>query len=167
MKKTLSVGFLAFALLFLASCSNNNPKDVAKEWLTNFYHFDYEAAKKMGTQETKTLLTSLEGFALALPDSVKQHNKKLIVRINGVKEEGDKATVTYTLSDDEGHLSELHLVKDKDKWLVQFSKADMADTQPDSTGQAPAGGATIQIGTPPAPPANPMPDSPAVPDTSH
>ena len=69
--------FVAFAAL--ASCSKTAPKDVAREWLTDFYHLDYDAAKKYSTEDTKNMLNVLEGFTNALPDSTRQRAKSATI----------------------------------------------------------------------------------------
>ena len=123
---------IAFTTLLLVavmsvSCNNNSPKDVATTWLTSFYHIDYETAKKVSTEETKTLLSSLQQFTNMLPDSNKKDMKKIVVNVKSVKEDGDKAVATYTTSDSPGKDQTLPLVKQNGKWLVQFSKNDQMD----------------------------------------
>jgi len=120
---------IAATVLFVACNKGASPKDVANTWLTAFYHMDYEAAKKVSTDETKTLLTQLAQFSGMVPDSTKQQYKKITVTVKDVKESGDKAEVTYVINDptskDAADKDQtLHLVKQKDKWLVQFSKND-------------------------------------------
>ena len=60
MKKIL-VSFSAVFLIAVmtVSCNKQSPKDVASNWLNNFYHMDYEAAKKVSTEDTKQLLSQL------------------------------------------------------------------------------------------------------------
>jgi GH25 family lysozyme M1 (1,4-beta-N-acetylmuramidase) len=55
--------------------------------------------------------------------------KKIKVSIKDVKEEGDKAVVTYTSSDNPTE-QKLNLVKENDKWLVQFTKTDLVGVMP-------------------------------------
>ena len=50
----------------LLGCNKNNPKDVAKEWLTDFYHQDYDDAKKLSTEETKFMVNTCQGFSSCL-----------------------------------------------------------------------------------------------------
>ncbi len=145
----LSVSTLLLAAMMLVSCSKNSPKDVATTWLNGFYHMDYEAAKKVSTEDTKNLLSQLQQLSGMVPDSSKKELKKITVNVKDVKEEGDKATATYTTSDNAAKDQQLKLVKQGDKWLVQFSKsdtmggADGGDQQPggaDSTGTGGAPG---------------------------
>jgi len=131
MKKImLPVATLVLATLMFVGCNKgNNPKAVAGTWLTAFYHMDYEAAKKVSTDETKGLLTQLAQFSGMVPDSTKQQYKKITVDVKEAKEDGDKAEVTYLLNDPTSKDASskeqtLHLVKQNNKWLVQFSKND-------------------------------------------
>lgn len=164
MKKILlSFSTLLLASMLLVSCSKNSPKDVANTWLTSFYHMDYEAAKKVSTDDTKALLTQLSALSSMMPDSTKKELKNISVTIKDVKEDGDKATVTYSLSggkDAPKDTPPLKLVKQGGKWLVQFTKQDQMGgdggsgggaSSPDQGGASPAGGGTdAGAGAPPA-----------------
>ena len=161
MKKILlSFSTLLMASMLLVSCSKNSPKDVANTWLTGFYHLDYEAAKKVSTEDTKAMLMQMSALGAMAPDSVKKEAKGIVVTIGDVKEDGDKATVSYTIAQNgkaapSQNTPPLKLVKKDGKWLVQFTKSDMgmgggsgADAGPTSPDQgtnppaAPAAGST-------------------------
>jgi len=131
MKKIL-VSFSALVLVafLLVSCNKNSPKTIATTWLTGFYHLDYESVKQYSTEDTKTLITSLQQFTNMVPDSAKKDMKKLTINVKDVKEEGDKAVATYTVSDSPGKDQTLTLVKQNGKWLVQFSKEDQMNSGP-------------------------------------
>ncbi len=139
MKKILlSLSVVLVAAMLLVSCSKNSPKDVANTWLTSFYQMDYEGAKKVSTDETKTFLSQLQALSAMVADSVKKKDaKKVGVTIKDCKEEGDKCTCTYTSSDEAGKDQTLKLVKKDGKWLVQFSKTDQG-----GAGDAGMGGST-------------------------
>ena len=151
MKKVLvSFSTLLLVALMSVSCNKNSPKDVASAWLNSFYHLDYETAKKSSTEDTKSLLATLQQFTNMVPDSNKKEMKKITVNVKDVKEDGDKAVATYTTSDNPGKDQSLNLVKQSGKWLVQFSKNDQMGGAADSTGTeqpmgadstSPAGGA--------------------------
>jgi hypothetical protein len=137
--------------LGLVSCNNNSAKSTAETFLNGLYHYDYEAAKSVSTEETKKMVDLMAQFSAMMPDSVKQDAKKVKVDIKDVKEEGDKATVSYTLSDDPAE-RKLNLVKQDKKWLVQYSKMDgnMGEGNPDANA-----GDTVPIEEPTtAPPAD-------------
>jgi len=137
-----------FAAFILTGCSKNTPKDVAYNWLTDFNHFDFDAAKKLSTSDTKNLLSSLQQLTDKITDSNKMDRKKVTVNIKDVKENGDKAVATYTTSDEPTKEQTLNLVKQGNNWLVEFSKIDLMGVAPtdddtdaanDTTGAA-AGG---------------------------
>lgn len=126
MKKLFySLSALVIAALFMVSCNKNSPKDVADKWLTSFYHMDYEEAKKVSTDETKGIVNTFQELTRSLADSSKQEMKKIQVKIKDVKEDGDKAVVTYTTSEEDTKEQKIDLIKKDGKWLVQFSKNDM------------------------------------------
>ena len=120
----LSVAILIAGALTIMSCNNNSPKAVADKFLTSLYHYDYEAAKEVSTEETRRMLDMIAQFSNAMPDCMKQQAKKVTVDIKDIQEEGDKATVRYTTSDDEKSEKTIHLVKQEGQWLVQWSKMD-------------------------------------------
>lgn len=125
----LFVAIISFALI---SCNKNNPKDVAHTWLTGFNQMDFEQAMKLSTNDTKNLLSTLEQLTEGVSDSGRTELKKIKVSIKDVKEDGDKAMVTYTSSDNPNE-QVLSLVKQNDKWLVQFTKTDLVGTLPQTT----------------------------------
>lgn len=117
---------LATVMLFavgMTSCNSDSPKASADKFLTGLLHYDYEAAKSVSTEETKKMIDLMAQFSAMMPDSIKQAAKKVKVNIKDAKEEGEKATVTYTTSDDPQE-KKLNLVKQGGKWLVQYSKMD-------------------------------------------
>jgi hypothetical protein len=82
--------------------------------------------------------------------------KEITVDIKDVKEEGSKAIVTYTTSDNPRERS-LLLVMQGDKWVVQFTKVDLAkdlaEAGEEASESAPAPTApdstvTISVGSP-------------------
>lgn len=153
MKRIISVLSLAVCF-FLLSCNKNNPKDVAREWLTDFYHQDYESAKKMSTEETRDMLNTIQGFSGALEDSIKEKARKVTIEIKDVKVEGDKATVSFRASNAPNQEEPpLKLVRQNEKWLVQFTKSDF---KPEDNSQQEPGVIF----------ADPTPTAPARPDTA-
>ena len=148
MKKILfAFSALLLVVVMTVSCNKNSPKDVAATWLNGFYHMDYEAAKKVSTDDTKALLSQLQQFTTMITDSAKKEMKKINVEIKSVKEDGDKAKVMYVLSESKDKEQPLDLVKKDGKWLVQFSKNDQVNGATDNSADQPAGDST---GTVPA-----------------
>jgi len=151
---------VAFALI---SCNSGSPKDVANTWLTDFYHMNYDDAKKVSTDDTKKMLDMFQQFTAMMPDSQKQQMKKVTITVKDVKETGDKAVATYTSSDAPKDQT-LNLVKVNGKWMVQWSKNDQggsdkgADNTPMPAGPDSAGA--------PAPTTDAAPAATAAPDTT-
>lgn len=120
---------LLVCLALFAGCNKNTPKEVARTWLTSFNHMEFEQAMKVSTNETKNLLSSLNELTSGVSDSGKTEVKKITVEIKDVKEDGDKAVVTYKSSDNPTE-QKLNLVKQNDKWLVMFTKTDLVGVIP-------------------------------------
>ena len=137
MKKLLSyVSMIVAAAVIMTGCSKNSPKSVASTFLNSYYHLDYEGAKKVSTEETKNTLNMMQQLsATFFPDSMKKAAKDIEVTIKDVKEEGDKATVIYNTSTVPTDQT-LHMVKEKGKWLVQWTKQDQMNGA-DTTGAEP------------------------------
>lgn len=127
MKSTLNRSLLiVVTALVLAGCGRNNPKDVAQTWLTAFYHMDPDPALKLSTNPTKNLINTLSKLSGDIPKDKQEELNKIVVTIKDVKETGDKAVVTFTTTGDpKEHI--LNLVRQGDKWLVEFSKTDLGE----------------------------------------
>ena len=63
---------IVFFSLFLLACSENNPRTVAKKFLTASAVMDYSTAKKYATPATAKLLDMLATAGELTPDSVKK-----------------------------------------------------------------------------------------------
>jgi len=118
--------FAAILMLGMVGCMENSPEAVAEKFLNAFYHKDYEKARQVSTEKTIELVNLMEQFTIQQPDSVIQKAKLIKVEILEVKEDGDKATVTYTTSSMPGE-QRLKLEKQNGKWLVSHSKQDDMD----------------------------------------
>lgn len=115
-------------MVALAACSSNTPESTAKKFLEGFYHMDYEKAREVSTEETKNLVDLVEQFSVSYPDSAKQDARNIKIDIVDVKEDGDKATVTYKTSSEPGE-QKLEMIKENGKWLASFSKQDTIDDE--------------------------------------
>ena len=120
--------------------NNNSPKFVGYRWLIKFYHLQFEEAKMVSTDDTKTLLTQFVSLSSLMPDSSKQEMMKIRVGVLDCRDSGRNAILTYITSDNPGKRQGLYLVKSDDKWLVQFSKNDAMAGSTDSTATADAQG---------------------------
>lgn len=89
---------------------------------------DYEKAREVSTEETKNLVDLVEQFSVSYPDSAKQDARNIKIDIVDVKEDGDKATVTYKTSSEPGE-QKLEMIKENGKWLASFSKQDTIDDE--------------------------------------
>ena len=115
---------ILFSAVVLVSCTKNTPKDVANEWLNDFFHLDYDAAKKLSTEDTKKLLSQVEQLASMVPDSTRRAYKNITITIKSVKVNGDNATVSYIGSDNPALEQPLNLIKMDGKWKVIYTKED-------------------------------------------
>jgi len=102
----------------------NNPRTIAYKWLSAFYSLDHETARKYSTEDTKVLLDRFASAIDMISDSTRQHMNSVMIGIKGVRVSGTRAIVAYNLSDNRVREQMLFLVKENNKWLVQFSKND-------------------------------------------
>ncbi|HTN47384.1 MAG TPA: NTF2-like N-terminal transpeptidase domain-containing protein [Flavipsychrobacter sp.] len=131
-KLLLSIATLLVCAMSFVACKTDTPKAAAEKFLNGLYHMDYETAKSVSTEQTKGMLDLMAQFSTMMPDSAKTEAKKIKVTIKDEKIEGDKATVTYTSSEDGNKMErKLELVKggedakeNKGKWLVAWNKDD-------------------------------------------
>jgi hypothetical protein len=120
---------LVIIFFFIFACSDNNPKPVAKNFLTALNHLDFKKAKEYSTEETGKLLDMMSGFARMIPDSSKEREKKF--EITGEIIDGDKATVSYKEEGREDEQS-IPLVKVNGQWKVAMSKDNMNEAESSS-----------------------------------
>jgi len=127
MKKPFIVlsGLLLLMSLVMVSWAPRSARDVAIEWLNDFYHGDYAAAERISTDETKTLLETVKQLAAMVPDSTMQAMKSIRIEVTSETIKGDTAVVKYVASDQPGVPQPLKLVKAGESWLVLFTKNDM------------------------------------------
>jgi Domain of unknown function (DUF4878) len=114
-----------FTLIFLTACngigSKATPGEVAKSYLSAMNKADYEAAKKLGTEQTKSLVDFIASFKTTVSDTAIEISalKKVEIIKDTIVEE-NRATVTYKESDSPDP-AVLNLVKIDGKWLVNQS----------------------------------------------
>jgi|GEM_PF-1223801 len=113
----------AFSFVF-AGCGKNNAEGVAHTWLTAFHHMDADPAIKLSTPATRNLIETLSSLSGEIPEKTQKELDKITVTIKSVQEDRDKAVVIYTTSDNPVE-RKLNLVRQSDKWLVAFTKADL------------------------------------------
>src|SRR6185503_13683982 len=126
---------VALFITILSSCEGGkSPKSVAENFLNAMNKFDFETAKKYGTEDTGKLLDMMSGFTKMMPDSARKEEKYEML---DEKIEGEKATVTYRAEGREDP-EKLDLIKVNGKWKVAMSK----DSLNDEEGNAMDSGAT-------------------------
>lgn len=128
MKKIAFIFVALYLSISFASCSSNSPKVVAEKFLLSVARADLDEAKKLCDSNTRELLDQAN-YLTMVPDSVKEEGRKLKITIIDVKENGDKAVVTYKTSKlDENQI--ITLVKVNNKWLVQLDKMQEYEEEP-------------------------------------
>ncbi|REK50617.1 MAG: DUF4878 domain-containing protein [Bacteroidetes bacterium] len=121
--KILSRISLIITALFIASCgSSDSPKVVAEKYLDAIGSYDFDGAKKYGTEETVKLLDMMAGFSKMVHDSTKTVTKYNVI---DVKLDGDNATAIYKEEglDTESRLS---LQRIDGKWKVNMTKESIS-----------------------------------------
>lgn len=114
----------AAAVLFISACgggsSSEGPKEVASKFITHVNNMEFDKAKQYGTEATNGILDMVAGFAGMAQEKPENTGFEIL----DIKEDGDKATVTYR---NEGADADetLNLVKQDGKWLVDINKEDM------------------------------------------
>lgn len=105
------------------------PSAVAYKWLNAFYHMDMDEALRFSTDDTKMLIDRFDQFAEMISDSTRRHMEGIVIGIHDEKISGNRAIVTYTLSDNRAHEQLLFLIRTDDKWKVQFTKNNLEEEQ--------------------------------------
>jgi Domain of unknown function (DUF4878) len=110
--KFTAIALLAVALLW-ACAGTGSPRVVAKKFLHAFVEGDFVGAGQYATKESKESLKLMA----SIHDQDKGEPAK--IEIGDVKEDGDKATVSYK---ENGVKKNLRLVKEDGKWKVDWTK---------------------------------------------
>ncbi|MCC7231445.1 MAG: DUF4878 domain-containing protein [Bacteroidia bacterium] len=123
--KFCSAFFLALILAITACTQSDSPKAIAEKFLHAMNSYDFDEARKYGTEDTGKLLDIMSGFAKMVPDSSRTSPK---FEITGEKIVGDKATVMYR---EEGRNTDIPmtLVRVDGKWKVAMSKETMNESE--------------------------------------
>ena len=127
MKKSFIVlsGLLLLASLVLVSWAPRSARDVATEWLNDFYHGDYAAAAKHSTQESGSVLELFE-------QNIKVHNREHTAPVViDVRETGEAAVVTFVISFSRMDTLELKMTRNDREWQVEYSQADFNRNTPE------------------------------------
>ena len=126
MKRTLKFSAIALlAVVVLWACGGKgSAKEVGEKFLTAFAKGDIDGAKKFATKDAQASLDMVAGTSEA-----KKANPDKI-EIGEIKEEGDKATLSYK---ENGTDKTLELVKEGGEWKAAWTKGG-GDTGLDKLG---------------------------------
>jgi hypothetical protein len=165
MKKVILSAAAVVLAVMLVSCGSGGPKANAEKFLNAVYHLDYATAKEVATEDTRKQLSNFESIQATLAtEELKKEVKKIEIEVKEPRITGDRATVEYILSIAPASPKTLKMVRQKDKWLAEFSKMDIGGLG--GLGLVP-GATDIPTGTSPdtlmAPPA----DGPPPPDDAN
>ena len=114
MTRTLKFSAVALAAVMLlwACGSSMTSKEVGEKFLMAFAKGDIETAKKYATEDAQTSLDLMQG------NDDKAGDPSEIV-VGEVKEEGDKAVLSYT---EDGKDKTLNLIKENGEWKAAWEK---------------------------------------------
>ncbi len=129
MKKILLPLLVFSTVLFFGSCKSGggDPKAVLTEFFDALSKKDIAAARKLATEESKSMLDMME-MGMKMDASSKETDKynKDKMSFGEPKIEGDKATVAVK-EKDSGETMNFTLKKEKGSWKVAFDKASMME----------------------------------------
>ncbi|MCK9557897.1 MAG: DUF4878 domain-containing protein [Candidatus Cloacimonetes bacterium] len=128
MKKISILLLVIVALLGLAACGNK-AESTAKSFFNALENQDFDAAKKLTTEEGQQLLTLVEGFAQSAGEEQIADMKKNKYEVVETVIDGDSAVVKYrqwnTDKPDEKEDHDLQMKKVDGAWKVHFVKDDV------------------------------------------
>ncbi|MEM5947298.1 hypothetical protein WKV44_01950 [Spirochaetia bacterium 38H-sp] len=107
-----------FILILFFSCSSNNPRDVARAFLSSLVALDFEKASLFVTEDSRGDFDMYVAFLSLIPE---EKRGQLAVRAFGIIDvavEGDKARVLYKIEDEA--VDELFLVRENGSWKVDW-----------------------------------------------
>jgi Domain of unknown function (DUF4878) len=115
MTKTLKFSAIALlAVVVLWACGGKGgPKEVAEKFLNAIAAGDYDGASKYATKEAQESLKMMATMGGG------EKGEAAKIEIGDVKEEGDKATVSYK---ENGTDKTLDMVKEDGEWKANWSK---------------------------------------------
>ncbi len=117
MKKIINIFLVAIIATAVTSCKKNGPEAVAKDFVMALDSKDYDKAKSLGTEDTKSMVDLIKSLAGMTPASDK-HAK---IDKMDCKVDGDKGVCTYCCTA-EGVEDKVEVVRKDGKWLVDMKK---------------------------------------------
>jgi len=128
--KEMKLFILFTSLVWLAACSNSNtPEDVAGNFNIAIYKADFEGAKALCTKESKQAVDFIAAFTAERVTDMRKADVRYITQKVTVSEDGNSADVEGLILGaidlQKGEVIDstqtmLHLVKQQDKWLVDY-----------------------------------------------
>ncbi len=117
--------FLLLSLLFVLACAAekeyNQPREVARFWLENYYKNNFEAAKSYSTTPTQEMIDTIKASIFTDLDDVLDFKIKSI----RCKQVGDEATCDYIYQEGGDKIPEnITLLKVGGQWLVDVKLLD-------------------------------------------
>jgi hypothetical protein len=100
-------------ILWACSGAATGPKEVGEKFLKAMKTGDYDGAKKLATKEAQASIDMMAGMGGGAGGNADD------IKVGDVKEDGDKATLSYT---DAGKPLTLDLVKEGGDWKANWSK---------------------------------------------
>ncbi len=128
MKALRLISIILVAGICFSACEREKtPESVAEKFLNYLEEGEFNKAKDLGTQNTHTILETLQAFE-DLGEQFGETEKEEPRNITDVEcnVEGDVAKCTYMADDEKG---ELDLVKQDGKWLVDMKKESPFDEE--------------------------------------
>ena len=114
----------------LFSCGGNDQaavKEAANGFIKAMNKMDLESARKYVTDSSKIMVDQMITELKNMPEDRKKmfnekmaEREKITVTIKDTRIYGDKATVSFTVSDEPSKIDSIPLVKAGGKWLADF-----------------------------------------------
>lgn len=129
MRKLEMFMMLAMIAGFTACTNLNTPEAIAEKFNKALYKADFEGAKALCTTESRQAVDFVAAFASEKVDAMKKADIKYETTEVKVSEDGNSAVVKGkvmgALDLKSGEISDststkIHLVKQQEKWLVEF-----------------------------------------------
>jgi hypothetical protein len=129
--KNLNLFFLAVVLFALGACSSNSnsPEAVAEKFNKAIYSADFNTAKTFCTDDSKLAVDLIASFTSEKAGEMKKANVKYETKSVTLSDDGNSADIegivfnAYDLQNDkiaDSAETKVHLVKENDKWLVDY-----------------------------------------------
>jgi hypothetical protein len=132
MNKNLFIAAAIIATsLFGCKGRSNDPKTLAKDWLTAVYSLNWEAADKISTAECRQIVATQRLFLEAQPkEQIADYKKTKWEIVGEPKIDGNNAIVMYRESSFPGEVK-LPMIKVDDKWMVNMTKDSYQEDEDD------------------------------------